>query len=115
MLASSGLPGLPGLGGVPAGTPPSIPPELSAEAIPDWWQVLFCKLTKDQRDLYRSYLASQEVDDILEVSQRRMLWAQHTGRTWCQNSRQDCNAHLGVVAPLMASGLLCFTCSRCLS
>ena len=29
--------------------------------------MLFCKLTKDQRDLYRSYLASQEVDDILEV------------------------------------------------
>ncbi|BDA48603.1 probable DNA excision repair protein ERCC-6 [Coccomyxa sp. Obi] len=28
-------------------------------------QVLFCSLTTDQRDLYRSYLASEEVQDIL--------------------------------------------------
>lgn len=27
-------------------------------------QVLFCKLCKDQRDLYRAYLNSQEVDAI---------------------------------------------------
>jgi len=30
--------------------------------------VLFCTLTPDQRDLYRSYLASAEVADILAVS-----------------------------------------------
>ena len=30
----------------------------------DVWQVLFCKLCKDQRDLYRAYLNSQEVDAI---------------------------------------------------
>jgi SNF2 family DNA or RNA helicase len=30
-------------------------------------QVLFCSLTDDQRDLYRSYLSSQEVQDILNV------------------------------------------------
>ncbi len=30
-------------------------------------QVLFCSLTTDQRDLYRSYLASEEVQDILNV------------------------------------------------
>ncbi len=30
-------------------------------------QVLFCSLTTDQRDLYRSYLASDEVQDILNV------------------------------------------------
>jgi hypothetical protein len=30
-------------------------------------QVLFCTLTADQRDLYRSYLASSEVADILAV------------------------------------------------
>ena len=28
-------------------------------------QVLFCKLTVEQRDLYRAYLASKEVDAIL--------------------------------------------------
>lgn len=31
-------------------------------------QVLFCSLTDDQRDLYRAYLASEEVQDILNVS-----------------------------------------------
>ena len=31
-------------------------------------QVLFCSLTNDQRDLYRAYLASEEVQDILNVS-----------------------------------------------
>lgn len=31
--------------------------------------MLFCRLTKDQRELYRAYLSSQEVDDILEVGQ----------------------------------------------
>ena len=30
-------------------------------------QVLFTQLGMEQRDLYRSYLASQEVEDILEV------------------------------------------------
>lgn len=30
-------------------------------------QVLFCSLTDDQRDLYRAYLASDEVQDILNV------------------------------------------------
>jgi DNA excision repair protein ERCC-6 len=30
-------------------------------------QVLFCSLTDDQRDLYRAYLASEEVQDILNV------------------------------------------------
>ena len=30
-------------------------------------QVLFTQLNMEQRDLYRSYLASQEVEDILEV------------------------------------------------
>ena len=30
-------------------------------------QVLFCRLLKDQRELYRAYISSQEVDDILEV------------------------------------------------
>lgn len=30
-------------------------------------QVLFCRLTSDQRDLYRSYISSQEVADILNV------------------------------------------------
>ena len=29
-----------------------------------WAQVLFCKLCKEQRDLYRAYLNSQEVDAI---------------------------------------------------
>ena len=29
-------------------------------------QVLFCNLTPEQRDLYRSYLASEEVTGILE-------------------------------------------------
>lgn len=28
-------------------------------------QVLFCKLTAEQRDLYRAYLASKEVESIL--------------------------------------------------
>lgn len=28
-------------------------------------QVLFCSLTQDQRDLYRAYLASADVSDIL--------------------------------------------------
>ena len=32
-------------------------------------QVLFTMLGPDQRDLYRSYLSSQEVQDILEVGQ----------------------------------------------
>ena len=69
-----------------AGMPPSAHLELGTEAVPDWWQVLFCKLTKDQRDLYRSYLASQEVDDILEVSQRgnvnhHHVYCRHTCRT----------------------------------
>lgn len=31
-------------------------------------QVLFCSLTGDQRDLYRAYLSSEEVQDILNVS-----------------------------------------------
>jgi hypothetical protein len=31
-------------------------------------QVLFCSLTGEQRDLYRAYLASEEVQDILNVS-----------------------------------------------
>ena len=35
-------------------------------------QVLFTMLGLEQRDLYRSYLASQEVEDILEVW---ALWA----------------------------------------
>jgi DNA excision repair protein ERCC-6 len=30
-------------------------------------QVLFCRLTPEQRDLYRSYISSQEVADILNV------------------------------------------------
>ena len=30
-------------------------------------QVLFCTLTNEQRNLYRSYLASAEVADILAV------------------------------------------------
>ena len=30
-------------------------------------QVLFCALTGEQRDLYRAYLASEEVQDILNV------------------------------------------------
>lgn len=30
-------------------------------------QVLFTMLGQEQRELYRSYLASQEVEDILEV------------------------------------------------
>ena len=30
-------------------------------------QVLFCSLTGDQRDLYRAYLSSEEVQDILNV------------------------------------------------
>ena len=32
-------------------------------------QVLFCSLTGEQRDLYRAYLSSEEVQDILNVSQ----------------------------------------------
>ena len=31
-------------------------------------QVLFCSLTGEQRDLYRAYLSSEEVQDILNVS-----------------------------------------------
>lgn len=31
-------------------------------------QVLFCSLTGDQRDLYRAYISSEEVQDILNVS-----------------------------------------------
>ena len=30
-------------------------------------QVLFCKLTAVQRDLYRAYISSKEVEDILNV------------------------------------------------
>ncbi len=30
-------------------------------------QVLFCSLTGEQRDLYRAYLSSEEVQDILNV------------------------------------------------
>ena len=30
--------------------------------------MLFCSLTGDQRDLYRAYLSSEEVQDILNVS-----------------------------------------------
>ena len=34
----------------------------------DFVQVLFCSLTGDQRDLYRAYISSEEVQDILNVS-----------------------------------------------
>lgn len=37
-------------------------------------QVLFVQLGNEQRDLYCSYLASQEVEDILEVSTLCMYW-----------------------------------------
>ena len=30
-------------------------------------QVLFCKLTTEQRDLYRAYLASKDVEAILQA------------------------------------------------
>lgn len=29
-------------------------------------QVLFCKLSKEQRDIYRSYLSSKEVEEIVQ-------------------------------------------------